>query len=302
MKAVDLFAGLGGFSEGARQAGLQVVWAANHWRLAVQYHAANHPQTRHCCQDLQQADFRDAPPHDVLLASPACQGHSRARGADKPHHDPLRATAWAVVTCAEVHRPAAVVVENVVDFTRWALYPAWCAAMHALGYALAPHVLDAADHGVPQHRERLVIVATRSRHPLQLQLVRRAHVPAREVIDFDSGGWSRVADKVAATRSRVTNGRSAFGRRFVMPYYGSGSGLTGRSLDRPIGTVTTRARWAVVDGDRMRMTTVRENKAFMGFPDHYLLPQAVTPALHLLGNAVPPRLAADVLVALIAGL
>lgn len=77
-----------------------------------------------------------------------------------------------------------------------------------------------------------------------------------------------------------------------MPYYGSGSGLTGRSLDRPIGTITTRARWALVDGDRMRMLTTAENRAGMGFPDDYLLPDNHALALHLLGNANPPPLAA----------
>ena len=45
MRAVDLFAGAGGFSEGARMAGLEVVWAANHWPVAVEWHAANHPDT-----------------------------------------------------------------------------------------------------------------------------------------------------------------------------------------------------------------------------------------------------------------
>lgn len=79
MKAVDLFAGAGGFSTGARMAGARVLWAANHWPLAVQWHAANHPETEHACQDLQQADFREAPAHDLLLASPACQGHSPAK-------------------------------------------------------------------------------------------------------------------------------------------------------------------------------------------------------------------------------
>jgi DNA (cytosine-5)-methyltransferase 1 len=123
MIAIDLFAGAGGFSEGARMAGVSVAWAANHWAEAVRWHACNHPGATHACQDLQQADFRDAPPHDVLLASPACQGHSRARGTDRPHHDAQRSTAWAVVTCAEVHRPPVVVVENVPEFADWTLYP-----------------------------------------------------------------------------------------------------------------------------------------------------------------------------------
>lgn len=44
-----------GFSTGATMAGVQVVWAANHWPAAVQVHANNHPATQHACQDLQQA-------------------------------------------------------------------------------------------------------------------------------------------------------------------------------------------------------------------------------------------------------
>lgn len=40
MDVIDMFAGLGGFSEGAEQAGCRVVWAANHWRLAVDTHDA----------------------------------------------------------------------------------------------------------------------------------------------------------------------------------------------------------------------------------------------------------------------
>lgn len=81
MKAIDLFAGAGGFSTGATMAGVHVVWAANHWPAAVQVHANNHPDTLHVCQDLQQADWSLVPAHDLLMASPACQGHSRAKDA-----------------------------------------------------------------------------------------------------------------------------------------------------------------------------------------------------------------------------
>ena len=300
MRAIDLFSGAGGFSTGARMAGCRVLWAANHWPLAVQYHAANHADTQHACQDLQQADFRDAPAHDILLASPACQGHSPARGKERPHHDAQRATAWAVVTCAEVHRPAAVVVENVPDFARWTLYPAWCAAMSALGYALAPMVLDAADSGVAQHRRRLFVVATRGRHPIQIAMPRRAHVAASACIDFTAGRWSQInrPGRSPRTLARISAGRRAFGSRFLAPYYGSGSGETGRSLDRPIGTLTTRARWAVVDGDRMRMVSASEGRALMSFPADYLLPANEAQAWHLLGNAVAPAQARDVINAL----
>lgn len=296
MNVIDLFAGAGGFSEGARMAGAQVLWAANHWDLAVRYHAANHPMTEHALQDLQQADFRDVPPHDGLLASPACQGHSPARGKEKPHHDAQRSTAWAVVTCVEVHRPQFFVVENVVAFAKWTLYSAWCSAMHSLGYALAPMILDAADHGVPQHRQRLIIVGTRSKHPLALDLPKRDHVPASAVIDFEAGEWTPVATKVLKTRTRWATGRQRFGERFVMPYYGSGSGATGRSLERPIGTLTTKARWAVVDGERMRMVSaLSEGRELMGFERQYQLPANEAQAWNLLGNAVVPIKAADVI-------
>lgn len=300
MRAIDLFAGAGGFSTGATMAGVQVVWAANHWPAAVQVHADNYPDTQHVCQDLQQADWTTVPEHDLLMASPACQGHSRARGKELPHHDALRATAWAVVSAAEYHRPAFVLVENVPEFAKWALYPAWCAAMGALGYALAPKVLDAADHGVAQHRRRLFIVGTRSKHAVQLDLERCAHVGAAQIIDFDAGRWSAVnkPGRSLSTLSRIANGRASFGSRFVAPYFGSGSGLTGRCLSRPLGTITTRDRWAVIDGDRMRMLSVDECRKAMGFPSSYQLPARSKDAMHMLGNAVVPAVARDVINAL----
>ena len=299
MDVADLFAGSGGFSTGADMAGCNVVWAANHWQDAVDWHSKNHPGAAHACQDLQQANWTEVPRHDLLLASPCCQGHSPARGKDNgnPQHDASRSTAWAVVSALECHKTPLALVENVKDFLKWTLYPAWCAALQALGYCISPHIVDVADLGVPQHRERLFVVLTRSRSPLVLNLPRREHTPATTFIDFGSGKWSPVKTprRAAATLQRVERGRARYGERFVMPYYGSGSGLTGRSLNRPIGTITTRDRWAVVDGDRMRMLTRFEARDAMSFPASYLLPDNHKLAMHLLGNAVPPVAARDVI-------
>lgn len=298
MRAIDLFAGLGGFSEGAEQAGCRVVWAANHWPAAVETHAANHPATAHLCQDLHQADWTQVPAHDLLLASPACQGHTRARGKERPHHDATRSTAWAVVSALECHRQPFAVIENVPEFTRWTLFPAWCQALTALGYAIAPHRIDAADHGVPQHRERVFIVLSRSKRPMELRLPVRDHAPADNIIDFAAGRWSPINrhGRSPATLTRIANGRAAHGDRFLTAYYGNERG--GRPLSRPIGTITTRDRWAVIDGDRMRMLSVTEARRAMGFRESYQLPENSRLAMHMLGNAVVPRVAADVICAL----
>lgn len=298
MDAIDLFAGAGGFSTGARMAGVNVVWAANHWRAAVDIHSANHPETAHACQDLHQADWTQVPAHDLLMASPACQGHSRARGKERPHHDAQRSTAWAVVSAAEYHRPAAFIVENVPEFVKWALFPAWCSAMTALGYALSPMILDAADHGVAQHRRRLFIVGTRSKHPIELEFPKREHVGSAQIIDFNAGNWSEInrAGRSLNTLARITEGRKVHGDRFLTAYYGNERG--GRSLDRPVGTITTRDRWAVIDGDRMRMLSVDECRKAMGFPNDYKLPERAKDAMHMLGNAVVPVVACDVITAM----
>jgi DNA (cytosine-5)-methyltransferase 1 len=303
MKAIDLFAGAGGFSTGASMAGIEVVWAANHWPAAVEIHAANHPGAIHLCQDLHQARWENVPAHNILLASPCCQGHSKARGKanGNPQHDASRSTAWAAVSAAEYHRPEFFVIENVPEFTQWALYPAWCAAMQALGYCMTPMIVDAADHGTPQHRERLFIVGVRAKHPLMINLRKREHVPASSFVDFGAGKWQPIEKpgRAAATLRRVRAGRASFGDRFIMPYYGGGSGLTGRCLSRPVGTITTRDRWGIVDGDRTRMMSAQECRAAMGFPAGYILPVNHTAAVHMLGNAVAPPAARDVITAML---
>lgn len=293
MIAVDLFSGLGGFTEGARLAGVRVAWASNHWSLAVDVHAANHPEVEHVCQDLHQADWTRVPRHDLLLASPACQGHSTARGGEKPHHDAQRSTAWAIVSAAETCQPRALIVENVERFRRWQLFPFWAQALEALGYRLTEHIVDSADCGVPQNRRRLFVIGLRRRPRMGRIDPRVHHVPIASVVDFDRGEWTPInkPGRSPKTLQRVANARERYGNRFVMPYYSLSSGITGRPLERPIGTITTISRWALVDGHRMRMLNVDELRAAMGFRADYRLPERKRDAEHMLGNAVTPPVA-----------
>lgn len=295
-RVVDLFAGAGGFSTGATQAGAKVIWAANHDPRAVAAHLENHPETVHSCQDLQQANWAHVPSHDLLLASPACQGHSRARGrAGREGHriDELRSTAWAVVSCAEFHRPKAVIVENVAEFLDWILYPAWRQAMQVLGYKITENVLNAADFGVPQSRERVFIVASQKKE-VHLRSPGLKHAAASSILDWDTGSWSQInkPGRAQATLDRIERTRAVSGDQFMIAYYGNEK--AGRDLAKPLGTVTTKDRFALVRGDMMRMLTVTEYKRAMGFPEDYRLGDVRKNAIHLLGNAVVPAVAKSV--------
>jgi len=304
MKAIDLLAGAGGLTEGAEQAGVDVEWVTNHSEVALEFHKKNHPNAEHVCQDIHNVNPSMAPRHDILLGAPCCQGHSPARGKENgdPQHDASRATAWGCLSFGEYHKPPFVLLENVPQFTVWALWPAYRMAWQDLGYCLSPIVVDAADFGVPQHRKRLLLVMTRSKHPIMLDLLNREHVPASSFICWDEGAWTEIErpGRARSTLERVRNGRKRYGDRFLMPYYGSGSGKTGRSIARPIGTITTRDRWAIVDGNKMRMLSKEECRAAMGFPDDYILPEKHSLAVHMLGNAVVPRMAADAIAAMLA--
>jgi DNA (cytosine-5)-methyltransferase 1 len=141
MRVIDLFAGAGGFSTCAGMAGAQVVWAANHWRAAVVIHKHNHPDAIHVCQDLHQADWSQVPEHDVMLASHSCQGHSRARGKDRPHHDAARSTAWAVVDGDRMRMLQPYEYRDLMGFPKNYLLPGTRKeAIHMLGNAVCPPV------------------------------------------------------------------------------------------------------------------------------------------------------------------
>jgi DNA (cytosine-5)-methyltransferase 1 len=179
----DLFCGGGGTSQGAAEAAVALgyqprITAVNHWNLAIETHAANHPSARHYCarvDSLKPTELFGTGELDVLWASPECTHHSRAR-AGAPIQDQSRATAWDVVQWAASLRPSVVFVENVVEFEEWGplddtakpipgrkgeVFKAWINALRSYGYTVDWRVLCAADFGDPTSRRRLFVQAVR---------------------------------------------------------------------------------------------------------------------------------------------
>lgn len=298
MRAVDLFAGAGGSSTGATWAGARVVAAVNHWKVAVATHTAAHPDAAHFCEDAAVLDPTTLPAHDLLLASPSCTGHTRARGVERPHHDSARATAWCVLRVAEAQRPRAIVVENVPEMLVWACYRGWRLALSDLGYRISEQVLDVADLGVPQHRRRLFVVATRTRRPLVIAPGTAPHVGARSIVDLEAGTWRPWRRLVPASVARIEAAQARFGETCLVAYYGSDAG---RSLDAPLGTVTTHDRHMIVRGDVARMLSVGELLAAQGFPADYPLTGTHAERVMQVGNANAPPMARHIVARVMAG-
>ena len=129
--------------------GVEVKLALNHWKLAIDTHSANFPDTLHDCTDISACDPRRYPSTDILVTSPDCTTHSPAGGNrhrqiknqldlyDKGIVDAAtersRATMWDVCRFAEYHKYNVIIAENVVEAkTRWPLFDLWLSAMHNL--------------------------------------------------------------------------------------------------------------------------------------------------------------------------
>lgn len=119
---VDNFAGGGGASTGIEMAiGRSVDIAINHDHDAIAMHKANHPHTKHYCEDVWQVDPVEAcGGNPVALAwfSPDCKHFSRAKGG-KPVDKNIRGLAWVAVKWALAVRPRILMLENVPEIRTW---------------------------------------------------------------------------------------------------------------------------------------------------------------------------------------
>jgi DNA (cytosine-5)-methyltransferase 1 len=178
----DQFCGCGGSSSGAAAVpGVRVRMALNHWKLAIETHNTNFPDTDHDCTDVQACDPRRYPSTNILITSPECTNHSLAKGkkrkglgqedlfvprAPNAEEERSRATMWDVPRFAEYHRYEYIVVENVPDATQWELYEAWIFTMQRLGYRHRALSLNSMFFWpCPQSRDRLYVVFWREGNP-----------------------------------------------------------------------------------------------------------------------------------------
>lgn len=302
IRALDLFCGAGGSSWGARDAGVEIVAAFDLWPLAGEAHLANFPEAEFINSRLEELDVESLVKKygkiDLILASPECTNHSPAKG-NKPRCEKSKNTAFQVVRFAEAFKPRWVVVENVVSMRRWSRYAEFKTSLENFGYKLREQVLNAAHFGVAQSRRRLFLLADMEKEPPKIIPRKRAFNKVTDIVDLNGTyKWTplRAPTRATATLERAERGIAAMGddKPFLLVYYGSDGGGGWQKLDRPLRTITTVDRFALVKPDTehghvMRMLQVPELQAAMGMPRKMKFETGSRrDRIKMIGNAVCP--------------
>ncbi|MCB2189502.1 MAG: DNA cytosine methyltransferase, partial [Deltaproteobacteria bacterium] len=275
---VDLFAGGGGASLGLKWAlGRDPDIAINHDPDAVAMHRANHPGTRHFCQDVWRVPPARATqnrPVDLLWASPDCTHFSKAKGG-RPRKQNIRDLAWVVVEWAKTVRPAVIILENVEEFRTWgplddagrpvrelagSTFEAWVGKLRREGYKVEWRCLRACDYGAPTIRKRLFLVARCDGQAIIWP--EPTHGPGRdlpwrtasECIDWSlpcPSIFERARPLAENTMKRIAAGIKRFvleaAEPFIVTYYGTkGEDFRGQGPAEPLKTQTAENRHALV--------------------------------------------------------
>lgn len=281
---VDNFAGGGGASLGIEQAlGRSPDVAINHDAEAIAMHQANHPATRHYCEDVWKVDPREAcrgRPVGLAWFSPDCKHFSKAKGG-KPVEKKIRALAWVVVRWAKLVRPRVICLENVEEFEDWGpllennrpcpqrvglTFRIWVGKLRALGYVVEWRELIAADYGAPTTRKRLFLVARRDGLPIVWPQPthgkgREPWRAAAECIEWRLPTYSIFLTKDEArqhgvkrplaenTERRIARGLKKFvidnPEPFIVPYWGGGRDRA-HSVQEPLRTLTADPKYSLI--------------------------------------------------------
>lgn len=309
---MDLFCGAGGSSYGAMKAGAQIVAGFDNWNPAIVAYKKNFPKAKVFEDDLRtlvpEKIKKEIGDIDLMLASPECTNHSKAKGA-KERSEESKMTAFEVTRYAAIFKPKWIVIENVIEMASWSEHPKLLKELWELKYFVNEIQLNSIDFGVPQSRNRLFLLCSKAKEA-QIPAVNIIKPkPVSNIIDWsDKYKFTPLRRKNRAknTLRRADNAITALGKKkpFLMVYYGTGQGW--QSIDSPLRTITTLDRFGLVipykNGHRMRMLQPEELKLAMGYGEDYDLNVELTRRrkIKLMGNGVCPPVMEQIVKSLIA--
>jgi len=202
---IDLFAGIGGFHAAAATVGGQCVFASE-----IDHHAKHAYQANYGVMpagDITQIKLEDIPAHDMLFAGFPCQPFSII-GNRQGFADVRGTLFFEIVRILTNKMPPYFVLENVKQLAthnRGRTLQVILETLHDLGYKVYWRILNALDHGLPQKRERLVLVGFID-HSIEFNFPHAVEMKTlEEILDHDAQVDKRyfVSERIKSKRAKA---------------------------------------------------------------------------------------------------
>lgn len=281
IRYADLFCGIGGFHQAGSSLGLECVYACDideDCRKAYQANYGLEPAS-----DIRKVEPKDIPSIDLLCAGFPCQPFSII-GSREGFSDARGTLFFEIARIIEAKQPRAFVLENVkqlASHNHGKTLNRILEILKGMGYTVEHRILNALDFGVPQKRERILIVGFKGEasgfHWSSKEIPRK---PLSEVLETDVDPKFYVSERIRRSRKAEHTSK-------VKPGIWH-ENKAGHISSHPFSCALRAGasyNYLLVDGERR--LTPREMLRLQGFPDSFKDVCTVAQTRHQAGNAVP---------------
>ena len=295
MNIVSLFSGAGGLDLGLIQAGNKVVWANDIDSNAVATYRKNIGQDI-CCSDIKDVDLSQLPQADVVVGGFPCQGFSMAnlkRSVDDERNQLYK----AFYSTIKELQPKFFIAENVkgiLSLGKGAAIKQIISDFEQAGYITDLHLVNMADYGVPQTRQRVLIIG--QRRDVAITLLFRFPEKTNGAKDTVHP-W--VSIKKAIDHFPDPDTPNTVVNHVYSHYKVEFRNFTGHRQtdpDKPSPTILARGNGkggvcAIPHYNGKRRLTIRESASIQTFPEDFEFIGAMNSCYRQIGNAVPVHFA-----------
>ena len=291
-KQIDLFAGIGGIRQAFQKYGGYNVYSSEWDKFAQTTYRINYGEVPD--GDITAVDEKDIPDHDILLAGFPCQPFSQA-GLHKGFEDTRGTLFFDIARIINAKRPKAFMLENVKQLKghdKGNTLKVILSVLDELNYYIPnPQILNAYHFGVPQNRERIIIVGFNKDY--LPENFKEFEYPVGQIDEKVCVGdilEENVGDKFTIS-DKLWEGHKARKKRNAKKGNGFGFSLFNENSKY---TSTISARYykdgseALIEQPEKnpRMLTPRERARLQGFPDDFIIPVSNAQAYKQFGNSV----------------
>lgn len=289
---VSLFSGAGGLDMGFENQGFQTIWANDFDKDACETHKA-WSDAEVVQGDIGQVDFNSIPKTPFIIGGFPCQGFSLA--GPRKLDDKRNILYRYFVKLVEEKQPLAFVAENVkgiLTLGNGEIIEAILEDFSSKGYDVVPTLVNAADYGVPQDRNRVIIVGIKKDLGIKYSFPKPTNnrMTLREILkDIPAPSKDEVCNAPYSSRYMSRNRKRNWNEQsFTIPAMAKQVTLYPGSPDMvKLGTDL----WRFGDGGETRRLSYREAAAIQTFPKDMEFKGDLTSKYKQIGNAVPVKLA-----------